>query len=154
MAKSSSTKAAETPPEAETTVEVPASVPAPRVSRSEQLDAWFVYHPPTPETVDAYNEIGAAYERCVLTFEAALSGKLGVNEKFSQPTNACREFVEVIDRVCPSCADATAAVRYVRLARNGVNDTLCGKSTPVAFAFDELRRAKFTANSAIACRGL
>ena len=135
---------------------VPATVP-PKLTRAQQLDSWFIYHPPTSETTPKFEAIDEQYRLAVEVFVFALerrsTGTLdpGVFEAVSRQLRA---FVETIDEVCPSSADASAAVRCVRLARNGMNDILMNKQASLSFVYDQLIAAKFQANSAIATGGV
>ena len=129
--------------------------------RAEQLDVWFTYHQPTEETAPKYKAIAAAvqglrdavYEARQMPHEP---GTRAPEEAFKLVTDAARAFVETIDSVCPPCADATAAVRCVRLCRNAANDLLCGQTAQVyhdLFMLN-LHQARYQANSAIACGGV
>lgn len=65
----------------------------------EQLDNWFMYHPPTPELVESYNEL----------------------------RTAAKTYAETINRLVPDCADKTAAIRKVREASMTANAAIaCG----------------------------
>lgn len=142
-------------PQGEPGKDAPTTPPPPaRVPRSEQLDAWFKYHPPTPETAPKFAAIGKAYSDSVDVFVWALEQTVREPQVFNEVSRVLRTFVETIDTVCPSCADASAAVRCVRLARNGMNDILMRKDTSLSFVYDQLLAAKFQANSAIACAGV
>lgn len=137
--------------------------PTPQVApvpRDLVLDTWFTYHAPNDETKPKYAAIAAA----VKATEAALSearfglvaGERASQDRFEMVTKACRALVEAIDEHCPPCADATAAIRCVRLARNAANDILCGKQDAAFHHImnAELIKARYQANAAIACGGV
>ena len=119
---------------------------------TETLDNWFTYHPPTDETRPKYAALTKA-QQAVRTFE-------------DRPTpthdeiNSClRQFVELIDVSAPDSADKTAAVRCVRIARNALNEAVVigwtsddGEALR-ELAANELLKARWQANSAIACGG-
>ena len=128
--------------------------------RAEQLDVWFTYHPPTEETLPKYKAIAAAVQGLRDAVHEARQmphdpGAMAPEEAFELVTNAARAFVEAIDANCPPCADATAAVRCVRLCRNAANDLLCGWAEQAHDLFMlNLHQARYQANSAIACGGV
>jgi hypothetical protein len=120
---------------------------------AETLDNWFTYHPPTDETKPKYAVIADAYQAALDAFHD--------QPTFESVTTAARKFVEAIIAVCPPSADATAAIRCVRLARNAKNDHLCqrgGKEYDPRLDFGQIAReqllfARYQANAAIACGG-
>jgi hypothetical protein len=77
-------------------------------------------------------------------------------------------FVTLINELCPSSADSSAAIRCVRLARNAYNEYLCevirhlqGRTSPhpvslehwKQVAWEKLTEARWQASAAIACGG-
>lgn len=132
------------------------------MTRAEQLEVWFTYHPPTEETKPKYAAIKEAYGQMYAAFRAGVVAAEGAGKAtpadFERVTTRAREFAEAIDTHCPKCADATAAVRCLRLARNAMNDTLRSAKTPhadfQALAHQQLELARYQANSAIACGGV
>jgi hypothetical protein len=127
------------------------------MSLNETLDNWFTYHPPTEETGPKYDALRHA--------EDVACAAIGTSHDTINA--ACRAFVEEIYRLCPPGADASAAVRCVRIARNAANEALvtgrleqegkptgrisCSQLQDIAIV--ELRKARWQANSAIACGG-
>jgi len=128
---------------------------------TEQLDNWFTYHAPTEETAPKYAEIRKAESEAGQVMVAILNN--GDLVAFQAINQAARTMVEVIDRCCPDSADKSAAIRCVRLARNAMNEALVVRGDPfnpssecirlVKMAADDLTRARWQANSAIACGG-
>jgi hypothetical protein len=125
---------------------------------AEQLDNWFTYHAPTEETTPRYAAIREAEAACVHGFNH-------VNACVDEPAgvgygniNACaRAYAIAIDTNAPDSADKTAAIRCVRIARNAANEavTKAGgeRARLFAIANTELQKARWQANSAIACGG-
>lgn len=127
-----------------------------RMLTTEQLDNWFTYHPPTDETRPKYAAILDAQRAAALAFHNA-PGKADRSAAFFDVNATTRFFVEVIDANAPDSADKTAAIRCVRLARNAINEALVSFDTEHRLLFDvaiaELLKARWQANSAIACGG-
>lgn len=127
----------------------------------DQRDNWFTYHAPTPETAPKYTAIRDAEECAASCMTALLNG--GGAATHDVVNARCRAFAETIDALAPDSADKSAAIRCVRLARNAMNEALvvASKFGPedalviilVREAASELRRARWQANSAIACGG-
>lgn len=67
--------------------------------QQQQLDAWFKYHPPTPDDVPRFNAI----------------------------TEAAAAFARVVMTNTPPCADQSAALRLVREARMTANAAIACK---------------------------
>ena len=130
----------------------------PKPTRAEVLDNWFTYHPPTDETRPKYAATSEAFKTACTVFQLTKTDEV---PSYEAVTNAARRFVEAIDEHCPPSADATAAVRCVRLARNAKNDALLKRGGKVydpdmdfqALAMTQLTLARYQANSAIACGG-
>ena len=131
----------------------------------EQLDNWFTYHPPTEGQKPAFAAIAAMERDC-----AEMLTKPGLTH--NQVNAMLRRFVEMIDALAPDSADKTAAVRCVRIARNAINEAIMQAarsehpashclwvcehdlvSLPCRIAVHELIKARWQANSAIACGG-
>lgn len=132
---------------------------------SDQLDNWFTYHAPTGETGPKYIAITAMERTC--------AELLTMPELTHDRVNATlRKFVELIDESAPDSADKTAAIRCVRIARNAINEAIVqatrsehpathclwvceydAVSLPCRIAIHELIKARWQANSAIACGG-
>lgn len=141
----------------------------------EQLNKWFTHHPPTPETAPKYAAIREAESVAARPLVAILNG--GTLATYDAVNTSCRAFVEAVDANAPGGDDKAAAIRCVRLARNAANEALALHATenaghPLAGARPpesdwqqpsynvimlvreaeaELRRARWQANSAIAC---
>jgi len=131
-----------------------------------QLDNWFTYHPPTAETEPKYAAIRAAEgEVYVRVTQTVYEVGPDIKQVYDEINRVTRRFAEVIDANAPDSADKTAAIRCVRLARNLLNEWVTQRAKPVAgrdhndvqalyvAAEMELRRARWQANSAIACGG-
>lgn len=127
-----------------------------------QLDHWFTYHPPTPETTPKYAAINAVFTEARNTIVAHFEAPT-VPVGFEVINDAAKAFVVVIDETCPDCDDKKAAVEWVRLARHAANEarlSVCqsGGSAPWVEMEKEaemcLFRARWKANSAIACGGV
>jgi hypothetical protein len=67
--------------------------------KAEELENWFMYHPPTSEDLDSYAAI----------------------------RNAAREFANVINWACPESADKTYAMRMLRTAMMFSNASIACK---------------------------
>lgn len=127
----------------------------------DQLDNWFTYHKPTPETAPKYQAIRDAEFECHKLAGSYTMGDYFASREDCDVVNATlRAFAEVIDANAPDSADKTAAIRCVRLARNALNEHImsCVLGFPVhvnmlAEASRQLVLARFQANSAIACGG-
>jgi hypothetical protein len=133
----------------------------------EQLDNWFSYHPPTEETAPRYAAIRSAEEACHVSIafakkrqvcdDGGIPADANVPALYAEINLRLRRFAEVIDANAPDSADKAAAVRCVRLARNCANEAITLNLLPDAFlwtqAQEQLRLARFQANSAIACGG-
>jgi hypothetical protein len=124
----------------------------------EQLDNWFTYHAPTPETAPKY----AAIVKAQLDADFAVG--VFASPDCDDPAHvrhdninaALRDFAVVIDTNAPDSADKTAAIRCVRLARNAANEAVVNpKGAPrlIAISVTEIQKARWQANSAIACGG-
>lgn len=134
---------------------------------AEQLDNYFTYHPPTEETAPKYAAIRAAEEACHVSIAFAKKRKVcsdegipadaGVVDLYAEINRRTRCYAEVIDASAPDSADKAAAIRCVRLARNAANEAVTLNLLGDAFlwtqAQEQLRLARFQANSAIACGG-
>ena len=137
----------------------------------EQLDNWFTYHAPTPETGPKYLAIREAEIASARPIVAILNGST-IIATHDEVNAACRAFAEAIDANVPDSADKSAAIRCVRLARNAANEAIVTMNherreaghvawerpsrtvvTLCREAESELRRARWQANSAIACGG-
>lgn len=132
-----------------------------------QLDHWFTYHPPTDETSPKYEAITAAQRQASwLAIEIAVPPYACNAGTHDTVNRLLRDFVEVIDANAPDSADKTAAIRCVRIARNALNEFVAMKiagqgptPTPmpsqelIRLATDELIKARWQANSAIALGG-
>lgn len=123
----------------------------------EQLDNWFTYHPPTDETAPKYAAIRKAEEACRfgLTMGIGLTDE-PAHVRYDHINSACRAFAVAIDEHAPDSADKTAAIRCVRLARNAANEAVtdvAGAGRLQAVALTEIQKARWQANSAVACGG-
>jgi hypothetical protein len=124
----------------------------------DQLDNWFTYHPPTDETAPKYD----AVRRGQLDADFGIAISVAVDSpdpdavRYGNINAVTRNFAEIIDANAPDSADKTAAIRCVRLARNAANEAVANpKGAPrlAAIAATELQKARWQANSAIACGG-
>lgn len=125
----------------------------------EQLDNWFTYHAPTDDTKPKYAAVRDAEQHAHEVIASLRGRRLAVTD-CDVVNESLRHFVSVIDANAPDSADKSAAIRCVRLARNGANEFIMANvaNFPVhvdvlALATTELVRARWQANSAIACDG-
>jgi hypothetical protein len=124
---------------------------------AHDLDVLFTYHPPTDEQKPKYAAITEKERSLRDRWDAVEPGTVTHDDI----NRELREFVELIDTHCPDSADKAAAIRCVRVARNGLNEALVLWSKDQPFeaqwcwdiAFAELRKARWQANSAIALFG-
>jgi hypothetical protein len=135
-----------------------------------QLDDWFVYHPPTDDQVDHYKAVAESFAATSSAINDALTewgnaragaeaegvdtrGFRAPHDTFTKLSWHFRRFAEVIGAHCPDGADKMAAIRSLRLARNAINDTLCGANdlNYRTMAREQLRLARYQASAAIAC---
>ena len=123
---------------------------------TEQLDNWFTYHTPTEDTAPRYKAIRAAEFKCAADIDDALGNYIG-HAAHERINAACKDFAIVIDAQAPDCADKSAAIRCVRLARNAANEAIVARTDHAAdlrvMCAQNLTAARFQANSAIACGG-
>lgn len=125
------------------------------------LEALFTYHPPTEETKVKYAAIQEAYDGVVHDIDMGLHDE-NPERTFSDITAATLAFARVINDHCPSCADTTAAIRCVRLARMAANRLVLETRKPevrrdsatedalFSLMLQNLISAHFQANAAIA----
>lgn len=132
----------------------------------EEIKHWFSYHPPTDETMAKYEEIRDMVKHCEETIATLLRSTAQFQDRqaaFKIVGEALYKVALTIFRVCPECADRTAAIRCVRLSRMAINEALVlifnGVSDKHPLAFNEalrqftseLQKARWQANAAIAC---
>ena len=122
----------------------------------EQRENWFNYHAPTDETKPKYTAIRAAELRAAMDIDDALGNFTG-QERFDRINAACLAFADVIDALAPDSADKSAAIRCVRLTRNAANEAAVAEPDHAndlrVICAQELVKARWQANSAIACGG-
>lgn len=122
----------------------------------DQLDNWFRYHPPTDETKPKYMAIRAAEHGAAQDINDAVGNFAGA-EAFNRINATCKAFAVVIDTEAPDSADKSAAIRCVRLARNAANEAVIAEAEHrndcLVICAQELTKARWQANSAIACGG-
>lgn len=127
----------------------------------ELLDLHLTYHPPTAEQAPKYAAIRAAAESV-----RALVEQLRPEMDYTDPAAMCervntatRRLAVVVDENAPDSADKAAAYRCVRLVRNALNEYIMAMAHGglveglLDIARDELFKARWQANSAIACGG-
>lgn len=131
-----------------------------------QREAWFKYHPPTDETRPKYAAIRDAESAFVAAVTAAAYENLSTSALYEEISRQALRMADTIDANAPDCADKTAAIRCVRLARNFFNEWATQRALPaeqwswhdirVLFAAGELElcKARMQANAAIACGGV
>ena len=128
----------------------------------EQQAAWFTYHAPNEETAPKY---AAIRQREMNTYNSILQGRyenLAPPSMHSLINHETQRFAILIRDLCPDCSDRAAAIAHVRLARHAFNEWIVEEGKPVLtvsrdllrMASDELLKARWKANSAIACNGL
>lgn len=125
----------------------------------EQLDRWFRYHAPTEETAPKYKAIREAEERCWKSISQGVFENIGVPAIYSLINAECKAFAQVVDDLCPESDDKAAAIRCIRIARNAFNEAVSvARTKEVAWLWtlgeQELVKARWQANSAIACGGI
>lgn len=124
----------------------------------EQLDHWFRYHLPTIETAPKYRKLREAELRASMDIDDAIADDCDVQVRHNRINDTCKAFAVVIDELAPNCADKTAAIRCVRLARNAANEAIYAEpdhqSDLRIICGQELAKARWQANSAIACNGI
>jgi hypothetical protein len=143
----------------------------------DQLDNWFSYHAPTDDTTPRYRAIRDAEQALHMAMATTIyvvRGGTGEERPllpplFDEVNAAARALAVVIDGQAPDSADKTAAIRCVRLGRNFANEALVAAQIErradipmhmwgtseflLACASAEVVKARFQANSAIACGG-
>jgi hypothetical protein len=133
---------------------------------SEQLDAWFSYHAPTADTAPEYAKIRTAEDATLFAFghwEACVDEPPAL--AYQDINRASRAFAEAVlesridGAICrfTPCADQVRAVDCIRLARNAANEAITqdggARARLFAMARTEIQKARWLANSAIACGG-
>ena len=126
----------------------------------------FVYHPPTEEQKPVYDKLHLGFLSVLEAGKAAMRlakwGERSSTVDFDAFTAACSGYHDLIVELCPESADRTAAIRCLRLARNAVNDVLCGArdfphgvhQAPFHNIFEtELIKCRYQANASIALDG-
>lgn len=127
----------------------------------DQMNLWFDYHPPSAEKIPKFKALGEAHEECTTslgTVVMRLAGGEVTQASFQTVTRSIRKFADLINELCPDCSDKTAAMRCLRLARNSYNSvlsnsknfTLDARMTVLLIGDQELLKALWQANSAIA----
>lgn len=127
-----------------------------------QREAWFVYHAPTAETKPKYEQIRACettvYNR-VLDAEYYMSSP----DLHSAINEECLRFADLVMALAPDCEDRATAIEHIRMARHAFNEWAVvvrrDPSKPRDNKFlemgkDELVKARWKSNSAIACGGV
>lgn len=127
----------------------------------KQQAAWFTYHAPTDETTPKYQAIR---QRELNAYSSILQGRY---ENLSAPSmhnlinGETQRFAVLIRDTCPDCPDRAAAIEHVRLARHAFNEWIAGdglssdaRDRLLCMASDELMKARWKANSAVACGGV
>ncbi|NDE81318.1 MAG: hypothetical protein EB037_10450 [Actinobacteria bacterium] len=127
-----------------------------------QRDNWFTYHFPTTETEPKHKAILEKERSVRLSIAQAFHDGLVGAALYQLISNGCEAFAVLIDGLAPDSADKSAAIRCVRLAYDAYNEA----ATPVdgaanknqtwliGIAEAELVKARWQANSAIACGGV
>ena len=115
-------------------------------------------------TASKYAAIRRAENNCWISIQQGIYENLGLPRLYALINEECKKFAIVIDNLAPDSADKTAAIRCVRLARNAFNESVTvptnqdGKRDHLAWLFTvgqtELVKARWQANSAIACNGI
>ncbi len=144
----------------------PAPAPAPAPKPQFDFDELFTYHPPTEEQAPKYQQLQLGFLAVLEAGKVVLKGQRGDERApqadFEAFTRSVRAYAELIAELCPSSADRTAAIRCLRLARNAMNDVLCGNRNhphgldpdPFSAIFEqELIKARYQANASIALNG-
>ena len=111
-----------------------------------------------------YEAIRKAEHACWVSIQQGIYENLGLPQLYTLINEECKMFAVTIDNLAPDSADKSAAIRCVRLARNAFNECVTvptnqdGKRDHLAWLFTvgqtELVKARWQANSAIACGGV
>jgi hypothetical protein len=128
----------------------------------EQRDNWFVYHAPTEETAPKYKAIREKERNVHLSITQGFYENLVGAALYDLINKECQSLAVLIDELAPDSADKSAAIRCVRLARNAYNEaatpvdgaTNKNRTWLIGIAEAELVKARWQANSAIACGGV
>lgn len=126
----------------------------------------FVYHPPTEEQVPKYQKLNLAFGAVMSSGREIIRNRpkeRAEQERFDGFSKTCEAYHDLIVELCPESADRTAAIRCLRLARNAINDILCGTERdfphglsqhPFSLVFEtELVKCRYQANASIALEG-
>lgn len=127
----------------------------------DQRNNWFVYHAPTEETAPKYKAIREKERNVHLSITQGFYENLSGPPLYDLINKECQAFAVLIDEVAPDSADKSAAIRCVRLARNAYNEAATptdgsankNQTWLIEIAEAELVKARWQANSAIACNG-
>lgn len=135
---------------------------------TEQLDNWFTFHPPTDETRPKYEQLRQLEKDTYIRVgESCIRPNIPQQAAHDAVNAATRAFAEAIDALAPDCADKSAAIRCVRLARMAANEYIAGRPAGAPGLTLEagvgrgttlgwghyLREARWQASAAIACGG-
>jgi hypothetical protein len=136
--------------------------------RPFNIDKCFTYHPPTDKQKLAYDDLALSYRALadlVKDTGKAIRGP-GYGDREAQEVHdeineTCKEYVQTILENCPNSADKSAAIRCVRLIRNGLNDAVVAfrkedhdlAQEAMAFARFNLLGARYQANASVALDG-
>lgn len=111
-----------------------------------------------------YEAIRKAEHACWVSIQQGIYENLGLPQLYTLINEECKMFAVTIDNLAPDSADKAAAIRCVRLARNAFNECVTvptnqdGKRDHLPWLFTvaqvELVKARWQANSAIACGGV
>lgn len=134
----------------------------------DQIDNYFTYHAPTPETAPKYGKITARERNCWISIQQGVYENLGDAALHKLINEECKAFALLIEELVPEGDDKSRAIQHVRLARNAFNEAIKAQHHfPTSSALShrtlqwfwtigetELVKARWLANSGIACNGL
>lgn len=100
----------------------------------------FVYIPPNERTAPLYAAIRDAHVHAIecCTYCVEQAGTLPTAGLHETVNDACKKFHDAIEANAPACADTSAALRCVRLARMAANEAIVvvfGDSLAVGHGF-------------------
>jgi hypothetical protein len=127
-----------------------------------QIEEWFRYHDPTPETEPKYARIREMQEEIPKILHQAFSKirahdappKASMHNLVNEQT---KQFALLILELCPEGEDRRAAIEHVRMARHAFNEFIAVTNSNfdgqhyASLGEIELVKARWKANNAIAC---
>ena len=123
----------------------------------EQIEHWFGYKTPNPETKPKYDAIRAHRVKFVGLMNAVRMVSAAQHSAFSLVNETCVDFARSLNALAPESADKTTAIRAVRHARALLNRAVLAggdrREYYIARAADCIEDAEIWAEAAIALDG-